>query len=363
MLMQLLKRIPVFGVLSVLTLLASGCTPKDASVISQADQMNTQLQPAVMNDAQLQNYLQQIGNRIIATAKEVDAQGVGPKTHFSENTQWMFGQDMKFHLVNSKTLNAFTTGGEHMYIYNALLQETKTEDELAAVMAHEYAHVYARHVGQGMKRQYGALAAAAALAGAGYVAGGKEHGSQYAALGATAGGAGAQFFNMGFTRSDEDEADKYGFIFYTRAGWDPKKFDDFFQTMIDKGYDKTPAMASDHPTLASRVQSTERRITELPANSASWRKPPIADDRKFAQIKAHAAAAAKRLPDDTTLASSQQLLQALPRSCVAPVPQQDEVQARQTLADRAQAAQQGQAAAPADPSSTPPRKKKKPTPQ
>jgi predicted Zn-dependent protease len=356
-------QIRVLGVMSVLALLASGCTPKDASVISQADQMNTQLQPAVMNDPQLQDYLQQIGNRIIAAAKELDAQGVGPKTHFSENTQWMFAQNMKFHLVNSKTLNAFTTGGEHMYIYNALLQACKSEDELAAVMAHEYAHVYCRHVGQGMKRQYGALAAAAALAGAGYVAGGKEHGAQYAGLGATAGGAGAQFLNMGFTRSDEDEADKYGFMFYTHAGWDPKKFDDFFQSMIDAGYDKTPAMASDHPTLASRVKATERRISELPANASTWHKPPIADNRKFAQIKAQAAADAKRLPDDTTLANSQQLLQALPRSCVAPVPQQDEIQARQALSERAQKAQQTQAATPADPAATPPKKKKKPAAQ
>src|SRR5205085_11668751 len=114
--------------------------------------------------------------------KMADEQHVGPKSHFDEKQkqQWMFSQNMRFHFVNSKTLNAFTTGGEHMYIYNELFQECKSEDELAAVMSHEYAHVYCRHVQKGMKNQYTALAAAAALAGVGYVAGGQEHGAQYA---------------------------------------------------------------------------------------------------------------------------------------------------------------------------------------
>jgi predicted Zn-dependent protease len=360
---KIISRFRAVGVLALLTLLplaGGGCSVPDRSVISQADDMNKQLAPAVMNDPALQSYLQQIGERIIAAAKECDAQGIGPKTHFSENSQWMFAKNMKFHLVNSKTLNAFTTGGEHMYIYNALFQTCKSEDELAAVMAHEYAHVYCRHVGQGMKRQYTALAAAAALGGAGYLYGGKEHGAEYASLGATAGAAGGQFINMGFTRHDEDEADQYGFMFYTRAGWAPDHFADFFKAMIAAGYDKTPELASDHPTLANRVKATEQRVKELPANARTWSKPPIAAVTQFASLKATAAADSRRMPDDTTLANSQQLLAALPRSCVVPVPQQDEVQARQAIADRAQKAQQKQAAGGADATATPAKKKKKP---
>src|SRR5688500_19396482 len=98
-----------------------------------------------------------------------------------------------------------------------------------------------------MNPPYGAVAAAAALGGAGYLYGGDEKGGQYAALGATAGMAGGQFINMGFTRKDENEADDLGFTFYTRAGWDPNKFSDFFQQMVDKGMDTTPEMMSDHP--------------------------------------------------------------------------------------------------------------------
>src|SRR5262245_7725600 len=157
-------------------------------------------------------------------------------------------KDMKFHFVNSKTLNAFTTGGEHMYIYTQLFEECQSEDELAAVMAHEYGHVYARHVAKGMNRQMTLMGAALGAGAAGYAYGGKEHGAQYAALAAGATGGLGQFMVMGYTRGDEAEADKLGFDFYTRAGWDPKKFGDFFQHMIDKGLDSTPEMASDHPT-------------------------------------------------------------------------------------------------------------------
>ena len=188
-----------------------GCAT-DKNVIAQADQVHGSLQPAVMDDPELANYMQQVGDRIIDVAQELDKQHYGPKSHFSEKDDWMFSNRMKFHLVNSKTLNAFTTGGEHMYIYLELFLECQSEDELAAVMSHEYGHVYARHVQKGMNRQYGALAAAAAAGGAGYALGGQEHGSricqrQAAGLGL----AGAQFLNMGFTRGDEDEADKLGF--------------------------------------------------------------------------------------------------------------------------------------------------------
>jgi predicted Zn-dependent protease len=337
---------------------AGGCA-KDAQVMQAAAGMHNQLEPAVIEDPQLANYLQQVGDRIIAAAAELDKQGYGPKSHKSEKTGWMF-KDMKFHFVNSKTLNAFTTGGEHMYIYTQLFEQAKTEDELAAVMAHEYGHVYARHVGKGMNRQYGAMAAAAALAGAGYVAGGKEHGGQYAALGATAGMAGGQFINMGFTRHDEDEADKLGFDFYTRAGWDPNKFDDFFQQMIDQGLDTTPEMMSDHPSLKNRVTATKERVKQLPPTASDWRKPPIASPEQFKALQARAAELGKTLPSDATLSpGSQQLLAALPRSCLTPIVQPDEIKARENLAKQAEEAQKKQQSGQGQPQQTPPAKKKK----
>src|SRR5206468_6585679 len=118
-------------------------------------------------------YLQNVGDRIISSANELDKQGFGPASHKTGDNSWMFSNKMQFHFVNSKTVNAFTTGGEHMYVYNALFQMCKSEDELAAVMSHEYAHVYCRHVQAGTNRQYAQLGAAGAAAVAGYAIGGQ----------------------------------------------------------------------------------------------------------------------------------------------------------------------------------------------
>jgi predicted Zn-dependent protease len=321
------------------SLFATGCAT-DAQVMQAASGMHQQLEPAVIEDPELASYLQRVGERIISSAKDLSQQGYGPKSHKSSDTSWMFGEKMRFHFVNSNTLNAFTTGGEHMYIYTELFETARSEDELAAVMAHEYAHIFARHVNKGMNRQYGAMAAAAALAGAGYLYGGDERGGQYAALGATAGMAGGQFVNMGFTRKDENEADDLGFDFYTRAGWDPAKFDDFFQQMIDKGLDTQPELVSDHPSLKNRVAETQERIKELPPTAQSWRRPPVASPEEFRRLQARAAELGKTLPNDQTLSGSQELLAALPRSCVAAVPQPDEIKARESLAAKAQAAQE-----------------------
>ena len=147
---------PLLLTLALATL--TGCSAtgftKDNSVVANAESANGQLSPAEINDPEINQYFQAISQRILATAKKLDAAGVGPAKHLTENTQWMFSPDIQFHLVNSKTINAFTTGGHHLYIYNGLFQLCKSEDELAAVMAHEYGHVYSRHVQKGTDRSY-----------------------------------------------------------------------------------------------------------------------------------------------------------------------------------------------------------------
>ena len=322
-----------------------GCTVSDRQVIDQAEKVHGSLDAAVIRDRELVNYFQQIGQRIIAEGREADAKGVGPKKHFDKKEQddWMYSNKMQFHLVNSKTLNAFTTGGEHMYIYNALFQSCKSEDELVAVMNHEYAHVYCRHVAKGMQRQLPLLIGGAVAGGAaGYALGDKDHRTETAVAGAAIGTAGAQFLNMGFTRDDENEADEFGFYFHWNAGWDPNRFSDFFQRMIDLGYDKTPEMLSDHPSLSNRVKATKERVSKLPPEAKSRRRPPVADAARFKQLQERAAELGKKLPDDKSLANSQELAQALPRSCVAPVDPPDAMEARKRLSERSKKAQEQQ---------------------
>jgi predicted Zn-dependent protease len=155
-----------------------------------------------------------------------------------------------------------------------------------------------------------------------------------AGTGAALGGAAGQFANMGFTRKDEDEADKYGFLFYTRSGWDPFDFGHFFQIMIDKGLDKGVAFLSDHPTLASRVETAKERASQLGPDAERYRQPPVATPARFRALQDRTVQVARTMPSDTTLSKqTQELLQALPRSCLTPAVQADQVRARKQLQD------------------------------
>ncbi len=327
---------PMHRLLASLLLLAplAACA-SDRQVIAQADDVHHELEPAVLEDAELSGYLQQMGDRIVIEAKQLSDQGFGPSSHRKEDDAWMFS-DVKFHFVNSETLNAFTTGGKHMYIYTQLLIQCRTEDELAAVMAHEYAHVYARHVHKGMNRQYLAMGGAVAGGVLGYTLGG-DNKEEYAALGAVTAGTALTFLNMGFTREDEAEADELGFVFYTRAGWDPDRFGDFFQAMIDAGYDTQNEATSDHPSLASRVQAARQRAAQLPPEAKTWPKPSVADAARFRALQQRAVQLAKTMPKDQSLEAAQTLLSAV-GNCLVPKESPEQLRARAKL--EAVAAQQ-----------------------
>jgi predicted Zn-dependent protease len=245
-------------------------------------------------------------------------------------------QDIKFQLVNSKTVNAFTTGGHFVYIYNALFQMCKTEDELAAVMSHEYAHIYCRHVQKGTGRQQ-ALAALTAAAGAGaqYAAGKSSGGSSaYAQYAAAAAQTGGTLLEDGYSREDEAQADEFGFKFYVRAGWPPEHFADFFKDMIAAGYDTTPELVSNHPTLAHRVQNVQKWVQQLKPGQYQP-QPEIASPQQFAQYKQAALQSSQGMPDDQKVLAAKNLLTALPRSCWVPAPQPDQKQAQEQIIEAA----------------------------
>jgi predicted Zn-dependent protease len=167
-----MKKIQSVLAVFVLAISSVACAT-DRQVIAQASDMHRELEPAVVEDAKLASYVQTMGRRVVDAARELDRKGFGPKSNDKEDDSWMFSDQRRFHFVNSDTLNAFTTGGTHMYMYTKLLSTCASEDELAAVVAHEYAHVYARHVHKGMNRQYLALGGAAAVGVGTYLLGGE----------------------------------------------------------------------------------------------------------------------------------------------------------------------------------------------
>lgn len=325
---------------------ATGCAPShnDPAVISQANQFNTAIAPAEMKNATLDQYFQALGARIVAAAQQADRMKIGPKSHFQGDASWMF-QNIRFYLVSSKTLNAFTTGGHDVYIYNELFQLCQNESQLAAVMSHEFAHIYCRHVQKGMTTQTALAVFATAVGAGGSALGGTKNGSQYAQLASTGAGAVAQFASMGFTRSDEAQADQYGQIFYTIAGWDPAHFGDFFRVMKAKVGDVTTDLTSDHPSLTSRYEIADKRAPALERRRPSPPPPPVASPEQFKREQQLAMQVAASTPEDTKVLNTKKLLQALPRSCWIPTQQPDQLAAQQQLIEAARQQQQKQQSA------------------
>jgi len=194
-----------------------------------------------------------------------------------------------------------------------------------------------------MSRQTIALLGAGLAGGAGYLAGGSEHGQQYAGAGAGLGGAVAGLANAKFSRGDESEADHLGFDFYVRAGYHPDQFASFFRTLLEvekASGGGQPEFLSDHPATADRVANAEKWSKEYKQQHPDWEsrlKAPVADDAQFARIKQRSVEVAKSMPDEKAL-NTQKLVAALPRSCLWPDEPQpvSAKQAQQSLMEEAQ---------------------------
>jgi predicted Zn-dependent protease len=155
-------------------------------------------------------------------------------------------------LVRSPQPNAFCLPGGKIVIYTGILQYTRNESALAAVMGHEMAHAVARH---GSQRLLRSSMAQTFMMGASMSMGDASPQQRQLILGAL--GAGAQYgILLPFSRQHETEADELGVIYMARAGYDPREAIPFWERMSQSGGAQPPAYLSTHP-------SHERRIEDL----------------------------------------------------------------------------------------------------
>lgn len=168
-------------------------------------------------------------------------------------------------VILHNALNAFAVPGGHIYVFTGLLMNMENEAELAAVLAHELAHVTQRHVASRMERaQYltiGSLLAAIAGIALGGPAG--------AAAAVTAVGAG-QSAMLNYSRLDESESDNIGLQYLMAAGYPPKSMIDGFKIMRQKSWMtgmSIPTYLSTHPAIGDRINSLASRMAAMPSSS------------------------------------------------------------------------------------------------
>ncbi|HLI17825.1 MAG TPA: M48 family metalloprotease, partial [Rhodanobacteraceae bacterium] len=232
----------------------------------------------VLDDPQVDQYLHTLGYRLVSASSDPT-------------------QDYTFTLINVPEINSFATFGGYIFIFSGLFTMTQNQDELAAVMAHELAHVSQHHLQRAMEDQkktmplyvLGAFAAALAASrvdsGSNRTAVGNPYGYGYGGnmpydYGSVDPAAGAliavmammQQHQIEFTRADEAEADHVGIDTLAKAGFDPEGMADVFahmQAVLRPGGEggmaagNMPDFLQDHPVSSVRIADARARARVL----------------------------------------------------------------------------------------------------
>lgn len=157
-------------------------------------------------------------------------------------------------LFDSQQVNAFALPGGKIGVYKGLLGVATTQDQLAAVLGHEVAHVMAQHGNERMSLEYASQTGQQLL---GALAQKNEKAQQIMGLL----GVGMQFgVAMPFSRAQESEADIMGLELMASAGFDPAQAVVLWQNMSAAGGAGVPELLSTHPSDASRIKNLNKHM-------------------------------------------------------------------------------------------------------
>lgn len=182
-------------------------------------------------------------------------------------------------VLDSHEINAFALPGGFLFVNTGMIMRTRSEAELAGVLAHEIAHVAARHgTKQATRKQIVNYASMPLVLVGGWLGYSVR---QLVGLAVPMG------FTQ-FTRGMERQADTLGLQYLYRSGYDPLAFVDFFERMgsLDKSRPGLAArMFSSHPMTADRIRSAQKQIQRHLEPRASY----VVNTSEFDNIRARLA--------------------------------------------------------------------------
>jgi len=162
-----------------------------------------------------------------------------------------------FQIVEGDQLNAFALPGGFVFVNTGLIEATETEAELAGAVAHEIAHVAARHTTrQATRGKIVEFATLPAILLGGWTGYAVRQGA----------GLAIPMTFLQFTRGFETEADMLGLQYMYKAGYDPTASIDLFERMLSLERRKPGIIAkvfNTHPMTADRITKTQQNIAEM----------------------------------------------------------------------------------------------------
>ncbi len=188
-------------------------------------------------------------------------------------------------VVDSDEVNAFALPGGFFFVNTGLILKADNEAELAGVMAHEIAHVAARHgtrqATRGQLANYASLPLIFMGGWAGYAI--QSAASAIVPLGF-----------LRFSRAFEAEADRLGLQYMYKTGYDPTAFVDFFEKIETLEKTKPGALAkvfSTHPMTEDRIKAAQQNIQE----NLAARPEYVLNTSEFMDVKARLARLENRM--------------------------------------------------------------------
>jgi predicted Zn-dependent protease len=247
-------------------------TPLQERQIGQQNVMQIRASKQYFDDAEINDYLNQLGNRLVENSTE-------PSLGF------------EFFVLDDNSVNAFALPGGFIGVNSGLLQIVQSESELAAVLSHEIAHVTQHHLARMVAGQkVDSLASMAALAVAILAARNNPQASQAAIVGMQAGSIQRQ---LNFTREHEQEADRIGLEILQKSNFNIHAMPEFLDrlqkaTRLLEG--NAPSYLRTHPITSERIADIGNRVQKQPYRL-------IPDSLDFQLARAKLIAMQKTTPD------------------------------------------------------------------
>ncbi len=156
--------------------------------------------------------------------------------------------DYQFNVLADKTINAVACPGGYIYAFRGLAKKMPEEELLAAVLAHESAHVAKRHSVSALERTLGWSLLVGVLTG-----------------GSDIGNAAVGVLMRGYSRDQEAEADRVGHVYLYKAGYDVGAMVRMMQRLSELTEDGggIPNFLRTHPSDAARIRAAQKREAEI----------------------------------------------------------------------------------------------------
>lgn len=219
-------------------------TPEEERLIGEAFMRSVRRQLDLETDPLIAAYVEELGDRLAAASDRP-------------------GRRYHFFAVRAEDINAFAGPDGWIGIHTGLILAARSEDELAAVIAHEIAHVTQDHLLRGFEaNQYAQLPIAAAVIAGLILSQVSSQAGEAALTGTLAGTAQRQ---LDYTRAHEHEADRVGMQILHGAGFDPRAMPGFFERLQESARysgQSAPEFLRTHPVTTNRIADAQGRAEQ-----------------------------------------------------------------------------------------------------